>query len=64
MCSSSDAISSGDDEDDTERSEDIPGDGEQMREYPGHIQASCHLCQCVIVVSLSWSHLHVVVVYL
>ncbi|XP_069045133.1 fibroblast growth factor receptor 2 isoform X6 [Lepisosteus oculatus] len=26
-----DAISSGDDEDDTERSEDVPGDGEQMR---------------------------------
>uniref|UniRef100_A0A3B3QFU5 Fibroblast growth factor receptor n=1 Tax=Paramormyrops kingsleyae TaxID=1676925 RepID=A0A3B3QFU5_9TELE len=31
VCSSSDAISSGDDEDDTERSEDIPGDGEQIR---------------------------------
>lgn len=30
-----DAISSGDDEDDTERSEDVPADGEQMREYQG-----------------------------
>ncbi|KAJ8340732.1 hypothetical protein SKAU_G00353650 [Synaphobranchus kaupii] len=30
-----DAISSGDDEDDTERSEDAPADGEQMREYLG-----------------------------
>lgn len=30
---SADAISSGDDEDDTERSDDVGVDGEQMREY-------------------------------
>lgn len=30
---SADAISSGDDEDDTERSDDVGADGEQMREY-------------------------------
>lgn len=30
---STDAISSGDDEDDTERSDDVGADGEQMREY-------------------------------
>ena len=35
MVISTDAISSGDDEDDTERSEDVGADGEQISEY-GH----------------------------
>lgn len=40
---SADAISSGDDEDDTDRSDDVGVDGEQMREYQDRgPNTSCH----------------------
>ena len=38
---SADAISSGDDEDDAERSDDVGADGEQMSEY-SRIRATVH----------------------
>lgn len=44
---SADAISSGDDEDDTERSDDVGVDGEQMREYRDRgPNTSCHRVPC------------------
>lgn len=41
MVISTDAISSGDDEDDTERSEDVGVDGEQISEYGHSIVGQC-----------------------